>query len=67
MIGDASLFQRADMAEASWRIVQPLLDAWSTQKPPDFPNYQAGSAGPEASNWLLANDGRAWRAISDGR
>jgi glucose-6-phosphate 1-dehydrogenase len=67
MIGDASLFQRADMVEASWRIVQPVLDAWAAQKPTDFPNYAAGSAGPEAADKLLADDGgRAWRALSNG-
>jgi glucose-6-phosphate 1-dehydrogenase len=64
MIGDASLFQRADMVEAAWRIVQPVLDAWASEKPSDFPNYAAGSDGPEAANQLLASDGdRAWRAI----
>ena len=66
MIGDASLFQRADMVESSWRIVQPVLDAWAAQKPTDFPNYAAGSAGPKAADQLLANDnGRAWRTIGD--
>jgi glucose-6-phosphate 1-dehydrogenase len=64
MIGDASLFQRADMVESSWRIVQPALDAWSQHKPTDFPNYAAGSAGPAAADRLLAKDGgRAWRAL----
>jgi glucose-6-phosphate 1-dehydrogenase len=64
MIGDASLFQRADMVEAGWRVVQPLLDAWAAEKPTEFPNYTAGSDGPEAADALLANDGgRAWRPI----
>jgi glucose-6-phosphate 1-dehydrogenase len=64
MIGDASLFQRADMVEEGWRIVQPLLDAWAAEQSSDFPNYRAGSAGPEAADKLLADDGgRAWRAI----
>jgi glucose-6-phosphate 1-dehydrogenase len=64
MIGDATLFQRADMVESGWRIVQPLLDAWASEPPADFPNYQAGSAGPEAADRLLANDGhRSWRPI----
>jgi glucose-6-phosphate 1-dehydrogenase len=66
MIGDATLFQRADMVEAGWRIVQPVLDAWASEKPTDFPNYVAGSAGPEAADRLLANDGgRAWRPIGN--
>ena len=64
MIGDASLFQRADMVEEAWRIVQPVLDAWAAEQPSDFPNYRAGSVGPDAAEKLLADDGgRAWRAI----
>jgi len=64
MIGDATLFQRADMVEAGWRIVQPLLDAWASIQPTDFPNYQAGSAGPKSADMLLEDDGsRSWRSI----
>ena len=29
MIGDPTLFMRADMVEQAWRIVQPVLDAWA--------------------------------------
>jgi glucose-6-phosphate 1-dehydrogenase len=65
MIGDATLFQRADMVESGWRIVQPVLDGWAAQKPTDFPNYTAGSAGPKAADDLLAKDGRHWRPIGD--
>jgi glucose-6-phosphate 1-dehydrogenase len=63
MIGDATLFQRADNIEAGWEVVQPVLDVWSAEKPKDFPNYPAGSPGPTAADDLLALDGRAWRAI----
>jgi glucose-6-phosphate 1-dehydrogenase len=66
MLGDASLFQRADMAEAGWRIVQPVLDRWAAEKPTDFPNYAAGSDGPKAADTLVAKDGgRGWRPIGD--
>jgi glucose-6-phosphate 1-dehydrogenase len=66
MIGDATLFQRADMVEAGWRIVQAVLDNWAAEKPTDFPNYSAGSDGPKAADKLLAEDGgRSWRAIGD--
>jgi glucose-6-phosphate 1-dehydrogenase len=66
MIGDATLFQRADMVEAGWRIVQPVLDNWAAEKPADFPNYAGGSRGPKAADELLANDGgRSWRPIGD--
>jgi len=63
MIGDATLFQRADMVEQAWRVVQPVLDAWGSTPPTDFPNYKAGSTGPEAADKLLADDGRAWLPI----
>jgi glucose-6-phosphate 1-dehydrogenase len=63
MIGDATLFQRADNIEAGWRAVQPILDLWSSTKPTDFPNYVAGSTGPDAADELLARDGRAWRPL----
>jgi glucose-6-phosphate 1-dehydrogenase len=65
MIGDATLFQRADMVEAGWRVIQPVLDAWSDAPAKGFPNYAAGSWGPAESDELLARDGRAWRAIGE--
>jgi len=64
LIGDATLFQRADTVEAAWHAVQGLLDTWARAPADDFPNYAAGSAGPEAANRLLARDARAWLPIS---
>jgi glucose-6-phosphate 1-dehydrogenase len=63
MIGDATLFQRADNIEAGWRAVQPIVDAWASTPATDFANYAAGSAGPAAADELLARDGRAWRPL----
>jgi glucose-6-phosphate 1-dehydrogenase len=65
MIGDPSLFMRADMIEHGWRIVQPVLDAWAKETP-DFPNYASGSEGPEAADALIAGTGRdrAWRPVA---
>ncbi len=60
MIGDTTLFLRADMVEASWRIVTPILDVWATLPARDFPNYAAGTWGPEPAAELLARDGRRW-------
>ena len=57
LIGDATLFQRADTVEAAWRAVQGLLDSWARDPATDFPNYAAGSAGPDAADRLLARDG----------
>jgi glucose-6-phosphate 1-dehydrogenase len=61
MVGDATLFQRADMVEASWRVVSPVLDVWKAIPARDFPNYKAGTWGPEDGDELLLNDGRAWK------
>jgi glucose-6-phosphate 1-dehydrogenase len=63
MIGDATLFQRADMVEAGWKVIQPVLDAWKAVPAEQFPNYAAGTWGPAESDELLARDGRAWRTI----
>jgi glucose-6-phosphate 1-dehydrogenase len=63
MIGDATLFQRADTVEAGWQAVQPILDAWASNPPQDFPNYSAGSDGPVAADSVLARDGWAWRPL----
>jgi glucose-6-phosphate 1-dehydrogenase len=60
MIGDQTLFQRADMVEAGWAVVDPILGVWSALQPRDFPNYPAGSWGPLASDQLLQRDGAHW-------
>jgi glucose-6-phosphate 1-dehydrogenase len=60
MIGDQTLFQRADMTEAGWRVIQPVLDVWQALPARDFPNYASGSCGPRESDELLRRDGRAW-------
>ena len=56
MIGDATLFQRADNVEGGWRVVQPILDAWADDPPRDFPNYVAGGSGPRRPT-------TCWRAM----
>jgi glucose-6-phosphate 1-dehydrogenase len=63
MAGDATLFSRTDLVETAWHIVQPILDAWATDAPADFPNYTAGSWGPRAAYELLERDGRCWVEI----
>jgi len=63
LTGDATLFQRADQVEAAWGVVEPVLKGWQNTVPRHFPNYAAGTEGPNAANDLLARDGRSWRAI----
>lgn len=60
MLGDATLFQRADMTEASWNVVEPVLDVWKALPAKDFPNYPAGTWGPQAAQDLIERDGRHW-------
>jgi glucose-6-phosphate 1-dehydrogenase len=63
MLGDATLFQRADMVEAGWSVITPVLDVWKALPPRNFPNYASGTWGPREADDLLARDGRAWRKI----
>jgi glucose-6-phosphate 1-dehydrogenase len=65
LIGDATLFQRADTVEAAWCAVQGLLDAWAGTQGDEFPNYAAGSTGPDAAEKLITRDGRTWRPIGN--
>jgi glucose-6-phosphate 1-dehydrogenase len=65
MIGDATLFQRADQVEAGWNIVTPVLDVWKALPPREFPNYPSGSWGPEDADKMLELDGRSWKNIGD--
>jgi glucose-6-phosphate 1-dehydrogenase len=60
LLGDATLFMRADEVEEQWAIVDAIVAPWKRDRP-DFPNYPAGSWGPAASDELLHRDGRSWR------
>lgn len=62
LIGDNTLFQRADAAEMGWKIVEPILNAWhsSNAKPAQ---YAAGSEGPDEADKLIGREGRQWRSI----
>ncbi|MFM7520343.1 MAG: glucose-6-phosphate dehydrogenase [Planctomycetota bacterium] len=59
--GDPTLFSRTDFVEAGWRIMQPVLDTWQAEPPTGFPNYAAGSWGPQAASDLLSRHGRRWQ------
>ncbi|HTB13234.1 MAG TPA: glucose-6-phosphate dehydrogenase [Bryobacteraceae bacterium] len=60
MIGDATLYTRQDMVEASWQAVTPILDSWAARVF-DFPNYDPGTWGPAESDAMLARNGHKWR------
>ncbi|MCX6353447.1 MAG: glucose-6-phosphate dehydrogenase [Candidatus Aureabacteria bacterium] len=60
MKADATLFMRADQAEAGWSALAPILEVWDSTRATDFPNYQAGSWGPEEAEILISQDGHGW-------
>jgi glucose-6-phosphate 1-dehydrogenase len=64
MRGDATLFTRRDEVEAEWRIITPIEEAWAQLPAPQFPNYPAGSEGPESANQLIKYDRSAWRSLA---
>jgi glucose-6-phosphate 1-dehydrogenase len=64
MIGDPTLFMRADMVEQAWRVVQPVLEAWAKEEARHPSLYPSGSSGPSEADELLARDGRRWRSIA---
>jgi glucose-6-phosphate 1-dehydrogenase len=64
MIGDQTLFQRADMVETGWSVIEPIQEVWRAL-PGHFPNYAAGTWGPDAADALIGRDGREWRQIEE--
>jgi glucose-6-phosphate 1-dehydrogenase len=61
MLGDQTLFSHRDGVETNWALYDPILSAWAEKTPTTFPNYDAGSWGPECSDHLIAHDGHSWR------
>ena len=61
MLGDGTLFTRADEVEEQWLLVDAIVAAWQRDRP-NFPNYPAGTWGPPSSFDLVQRDGRRWRA-----
>jgi glucose-6-phosphate 1-dehydrogenase len=60
MLGDATLFTRADEVLEQWALVDAIVAAWRRDRP-IFPNYEAGTWGPSSAEELLRRDGRSWR------
>jgi len=60
MVGDATLFMRSDQVEEAWRVITPIQDAWASRDSLDFPNYSAGTWGPESAEALIARQGHTW-------
>jgi glucose-6-phosphate 1-dehydrogenase len=60
LLGDGTLFTRADEVEEQWLLVDSIVAAWQRDRP-SFPNYAAGTWGPPSADDLLQRDGRSWR------
>ena len=63
MLGDPTLFARADEVNAAWRFITPIQEGWAQAAPPAMPNYAAGTWGPDAATELIERDGRSWRRL----
>ncbi|MEM9136061.1 MAG: glucose-6-phosphate dehydrogenase [Cyanobacteria bacterium P01_F01_bin.42] len=64
MLGDQTLFTRADEVEAAWRVITPILSAWEQPSDPDeVPTYEAGTWEPQAAEDFINADGRRWRRL----
>ncbi len=61
MLGDQTLFAHRDGVETTWALLTPILQAWASKTPEVFPNYFAGTWGPECSDRLLERYGLTWR------
>ena len=64
MQGDATLFMRADQVEAAWNVVMPVLNMWSDHPSINFPNYAAGTNGPETAEAIVAKEGDNWLMLT---
>ena len=63
MLGDQTLFMRGDQVEAAWDLLEPILHTWTHKSSLNFPNYEAGSWGPELAEALIAADGFHWISL----
>lgn len=54
MLGDATLFTRSDEVEMAWRVMDPLIELWSSRPAQEMPSYAAGSWGPAEAEQLIA-------------
>jgi len=67
MLGDQTLFAHRDGVEVTWSLYTPILEAWAAKNPEVFPNYFAGSWGPDCADRLLERSGHTWRNNLGGK
>ncbi len=59
--GDPTLFMTSNILEAAWEFVTPILEAWQSAPPPNFPNYAPGTWGPAEADSLAFGCEGGWR------
>jgi glucose-6-phosphate 1-dehydrogenase len=62
MLGDQTLFTRQDDVEVSWKLLEPVMQAWAN-KPSMLYEYKAGSESFSQADRLIESDGRGWRSL----
>lgn len=62
MVGDATLFTRADEVDAAWALIDPIEEEWAAGRPP-LSTYDSGTWGPAEAQMLLEQDGRRWHRL----
>ena len=62
ILGDATLYSRADAIESAWKICQPILDRWE-ETTEEISKYEAGTWGPLVADELIESDGRHWGKV----
>jgi glucose-6-phosphate 1-dehydrogenase len=63
MLGDATLFNRADAVMLSWEFVDPILERWKLDEGKGLTFYPAGSWGPPEADDFIERDGRQWQRL----
>lgn len=66
MVGDSTLYARADAVKASWKFVDPIIQAWQVN--PEIPLYfyECNTWGPQESQKLFADPYTRWREPEAG-
>jgi glucose-6-phosphate 1-dehydrogenase len=67
LLGDATLFMRADQVEAAWAVITPILNAWSKSRKKSIPIYEPGAWGPKKAEELIKKNGFSWVLLPEGQ
>lgn len=65
LLGDPTLYARADAVEACWKFINPILDKWETDNSIGLYGYPAGTWGPDQAKNLFEKSGQDWHLPCD--